>query len=113
MKVIISIFLLSISSCISNQQFQKNQLIGSWKLDNNSAINYPLIVFNKDKSAVFSSRSDTLLRFTFKLKGSTLTLTNVDGINYNCPISKLTYDSLVFDNLLAKKNPQVYLKKGN
>ena len=51
-------------------------LIGEWELNSETQINYPLIEFKSDSTAIFKSKADTIYRYDFILKGDTLILIN-------------------------------------
>jgi hypothetical protein len=97
------------SSKINNNDW--NSLIeGRWRLTIKYQTNYPTIEFTKG-GAVFNSLADTIYGFSCTLKKSDLIL--FDGVNpkKHNRIIKLTKDSLIFENLLEYKTPQVYIRE--
>jgi hypothetical protein len=111
-KVILYLFLSLLYSCGSSKKNYKdwNQSIeGKWKLTVGYQVNYPKIEFTKG-GAVFYSLADTVYGFSCRMIKSDLIL--FDGINPETHnrIKKLTQDSLVFENLLEHKSPQVYIR---
>ena len=105
--------LLLLYSCVTSKTNQNdwNELIeGNWRLTVKYQTNYPTIQFTKG-GAVFNSLADTIYGFSCTLKRKDLIL--FDGINPKTHnrIIKLTQDSLIFENLLEHKTPQVYIRE--
>lgn len=91
-------------------QVESGCLQGKWELKGDeSQINYPILSFNKDSSAVFSSRADTLYRFNYSIKKNYLILRSTSTPEVTrWEILRLSKDELVFKNLFEHKEKQVY-----
>lgn len=104
--------LLPFVSCSSstNKIVEHETLIGEWELNSETQINYPLIEFYSDSTAIFRSKADTLYRYNFKLKEDSLILINNSNIISVNKILVLNDKQLVFDKLIEHKNKQTYKK---
>ena len=108
MKVFL--ILIIVFGCTTTKTRVSNSICGTWVLVNKKAINYPEISFNKDFTAVFKSKGDTIYRFTYPLKDLEIVLTDLNGKKESCEIIELTNNKLVFNGLLNNKGRQVYEK---
>lgn len=110
MKLTIGLYLMIVlfTQCAENKSnhFEQPQILGEWRL-NTDQINYPLLRFDIDSSAVFSSRGDTIYYYIYYIKGDTLMLNNA----YGGRIKTLTKEDLVFYDLLENGDEQVYAKE--
>lgn len=109
MKVFL--ILIVVFGCTTTKTRMSNSICGTWILSNKKAINYPEISFNKDSTAVFKSKGDTIYRFTYTLIDYEIVLTDLNGNKKSCEIIELTNNKLVFNGLLKNKGRQVYEKK--
>ena len=85
-------------------------LVGEWALNSETQINYPLIEFKSDSTAIFKSKADTIYRYNFVLKGDTLILINSFNVKSINKINFLNNQKLIFNKLLEHKTRQVYKK---
>jgi len=91
---------------------KKNELIvGEWILEDSSAINYPEIIFNKDSTAIFTSKGDTIFRFIYEVDKSFLYLKDMNGMKEKYKFVTLNRNSLVFNNFRENHTKQVYKRK--
>jgi hypothetical protein len=105
---------ISLCCCKSTTTYKEvafKSIKGSWILITESpTLNYPGIAFRDNNSAVFSSFGDTIYYFKYALKMNDLILEDGEKkISHNI-IAKLTYDTLVFKNLLEHRTAQVYIR---
>ena len=86
---------------------------GKWELkDNKNQINYPILYFKEDSTAIFTSRADTVYRFKYSFKNDYIILKNTFTPEITeWKILRLSNDELVFKSLLEHKDKQVY-KRG-
>ena len=102
---------LPIQSNVSGQ-IQSKQLFGKWVLkDKLEQINFPIIFFNEDSSAIFNSRADTLYRFTFLCADSNLVLRDINNRLTYWRIKQISKTKLVLDGLFENPGHQVYLRR--
>jgi hypothetical protein len=101
---------LLLTACIVAQH--PLPIVGSWVNTNQAAINYPTVTFTSTE-AVFTSRGDTVYRFSYTLDQQThiLWLTDRTGKRQAAKIVKATVDSLVFTRLWVVDSPQRFVKK--
>jgi hypothetical protein len=113
---IIIVFLLMPPCAFSFAKNKNNKLIfGKWILSNNKKlqVNYPILYFNTDSTAIFCSRGDTIYRFKYKIYKKCLILIDINGIETRCPIKEISCQNLVFFNLLKHKTIQYYRRSLN
>lgn len=113
---IIIIFSLMLPCAFSFTQNKNDELIlGKWILSNNQKlqVNYPILYFNTDSTAIFCSRGDTIYRFNYKIHKKCLILIDINGIEMKCPIKEISCQNLVFFNLLKHKTIQYYRRSPN
>ena len=104
--------LLALLGCATTEQHKEtNSIQGSWVLQDQDAINYPQIIFNKDSTAIFKSKGDTIYRFTYFLQGANLILQDNTGNQEIYEILRLSRDSLVFNSLRENRSHQIYIKE--
>ncbi len=111
-KLIIHFIFLLFIGCSSpiHKVIDYKILIGEWKLESDTQVNYPLIEFRADSTAIFSSRGDTLYRYNFILKGDTLLLKDIFNNELINTINFLNNKQLIFDKLLEHETKQTYTK---
>jgi len=98
-----------LSSCThaeKTEKIQARQIQGTWYLNQWNL--YNKLYFGKDSTAVFDNHIDTLYRFTYEVKSNDLVLRDSDGNISHNTIGELTNDTLIFKNLLRKKEAQKY-----
>ncbi len=117
MKQLIKIiFLLTFlfDGCSSNAQKENKKLIGKWELNEKEfQVNYPILYFNSDSTAIFTSRGDTIYRFKYLFKSETLFLKDLNCKETSWKINKLNNEQLVFEKLFENLKPQYYIKVPN
>lgn len=106
MRILIILFLL-ISCDKTPKQF--SSILGEWILTT-SQINYPIIQFNSDSTAIFSSRGDTIYRYKYYVQDDFLYLIDNEKNKNQFKIEKLDSLNLVFSNLLDNNEKQIYVK---
>lgn len=91
-------------------QIETSFLKGEWRLkDRKGQVNYPVLYFNEDSSAVFSSRGDTLYRFKYSIKNDDLVLKSPATQQITrWKILRLSKDDLILKNLFEHNEKQVY-----
>ena len=105
-------FVLVLCSCLSGKPNEKYPFIyGNWTLKNEDNFNYGELLFNKDSSAIFSSRGDTLYRFRFYVVENHIVLKTMEGITEKYKILKLDRNELILNSLREKKSIQYYSKR--
>jgi hypothetical protein len=107
--LLISIF--AFCSCNFNNQNKKTIIYGSWILQNKESINYPEIIFNKDLTAIFKSKADTIYRYYYEFNGSKIILKDLNNKKETYEVLKLNKDSLVFRSLRENLSQQIYIKR--
>jgi len=98
--------LISCTHAEKTEKIQADKIAGSWYL--NQWDLYNKLYFDKDSIAVFDSHIDTLYRFIYEVKLNDLILRDANGNISHNTILELKSDTLIFKNLLDKKNIQRY-----
>jgi hypothetical protein len=88
------------------EKIQADKIQGTWYL--NQWDLYNKLYFDDDSTAVFDNHIDTLYRFTYKVKSNELVLRDANGNISHNTILELQNDTLIFKNLLVKKDIQRY-----
>lgn len=92
-----------------NVRHDFKEIVGCWQLvDPANEVNYPKICFERDSSAIFSSRGDTLYAFKLKAVDTHLHLADVFGEVFSFPIHYLGKDSLVFKDIMTGGGVLIY-----
>jgi hypothetical protein len=106
-----AIFLLcSCGLTKKSQEILNKNIQGFWNVQKHSNTFYYGLEFDSS-GANFYTTGDTILRFVYEFKRKNLlTLRDQDGIETSNKIIKLTQDSLIFENLLENKSPQIYIR---
>jgi hypothetical protein len=113
-KIICLLLFLSATSCSTTEQTSSKRLVGKWVLQEKAfQVNYPILYFNTDSSAVFTSHGDTIYRFKFNLQGTKLLLKDVYGKETKWEIKKLCENQLVFGSLFENEKQQIYKREPN
>ena len=111
--IALMLFLFSVS-CNMKGQTDFNKILGKWVLQEKTfQINYPVLYFNTDSSAIFTSHGDTIYRFKFILIDEHLILK--DGYNQETiwKIMELSQSQLVFKSLFENGKRQIYKREPN
>lgn len=98
-----------LSGCTNAEKadkIQADKIQGTWYL--NQWDLYNKLYFGKDSAAVFDNHIDTLYRFIYEVKSHDLVLRDINGEISHNEIIELTNDTLIFKNLLVKKDIQRY-----
>jgi hypothetical protein len=113
-KTICMLLFLSATNCIATEQTISNRLLGKWVLQETAfQINYPILYFNTDSSAIFTSQGDTIYRFKFYLQGTQLLLKDVYGKETKWEIKKIDENRLIFVSLFENEKQQIYKREPN
>lgn len=88
------------------EEIEADKIQGTWYP--NQWDLYNKLYFVNDSTAVFDNHIDTLYRFTYEVKSNALVLRDINGNTFHNTIMKLTRDTLIFKNLLSKKDIQRY-----
>jgi hypothetical protein len=113
-KIFCLLLLLSSTGCSTSEQTYSKKLLGKWVLQEKTfQLNYPVLYFNTDSSAVFTSHRDTLYRFKFNINGTELLLKDVYGKETKWEINKLNENQLIFGSLFENEKQQVYKREPN
>jgi hypothetical protein len=113
-RIIYLVLFLSAIGCNMPEQTGSKKLLGKWVLQEEAfQINYPILYFNTDSSAVFTSHGDTIYRFKFNLRDTQLLLKDVHGKETKWEIKKLSENQLVFGSLFENEKQQVYKREPN
>ena len=110
------IFLLAffLDGCGLKEQKEDGKLLGKWELNEKKfQVNYPILYFNSDSTAIFTSRGDTIYRFKYSLMSENLTLKDLNGVETVWKISKFDGKQLVFEKLFENSKAQRYKKVPN
>lgn len=115
--IIIKIFFISFlffEGCSVTAPKESKKILGKWELtEKEFQVNYPILYFNTDSTAMFTSRGDTIYQFKYFLKSENLILKDLDGKESTWKISVLNEKELVFDKLFENIKPQHYKKVPN
>lgn len=115
--IIIKVFFISFlffEGCSVTVPKESKEIFGKWELtEEEFQVNYPILYFNTDSTAMFTSRGDTIYRFKYLLKSENLILKDLDGKESTWKISVLNEKELVFDKLFENIKPQHYKKVPN
>jgi len=95
---------------VGDKKIENTEILGEWLLIKKQ-INYPMLTFNKDSNAIFSSMGDTVYRFKYYVKDSQLVLRDINGVMSKNVILKLDRDSLIFKSLIKNMKIQSYKHK--
>ena len=107
----IILFLYSCGISQKTQQQLKEKIIGNWNTVQPSQTFYYNLEFNKN-GAVFYTTGDTIMYYAYEFKRKNfLLLRDRNSQKAHNKIIKLTQDSLIFENFLEYKTPQVYVRK--
>lgn len=108
------LFTFMVAGCSITAQKENRKLLGKWELtEKNFQVNYPVLYFNSDSIAIFTSRGDTIYRFKYFIKSENLILKDLNGIETEWIISKLDNNQLVFEKLFENSKEQHYKKVPN
>jgi hypothetical protein len=100
--------------CNMPEQTGLKKILGKWVLQEEVfQINYPILYFNTDSSAIFTSHGDTIYRFKFNIQNTRLTLKDVSGNETRWEIKELNENQLVLESLFENKKQQVYKRGQN
>jgi len=114
---IIKIFFISFlffEGCSVTVSKENKKILGKWELtEEEFQVNYPILYFNTDSTAMFTSRGDTIYRFKYLLKSESLILKDLDDKESTWKISVLNEKELVFDKLFENIKLQHYNKVPN
>lgn len=103
-----AVLIFFLCSC-STKQIAKDDILGEWRLQSKeSPINYPSVSFDKDSSAVLTSRADTIYRYQYRVGDNSIIFKDLDGKESEFKILELNGSTLVFENLFEHKEKQVY-----
>ena len=115
--IIIKIFFISFlffEGCSVMVPKESKEILGKWELtEEEFQVNYPILYFNTDSTAMFSSRGDTIYRFKYLLISENLILKDLEGNESTWKISVLNETELIFEKLFENINPQHYKKVPN
>lgn len=115
--IIIKIFFISFmffEGCSVIVPKESKEILGKWELtEEEFQVNYPILYFNTDSTAMFSSRGDTIYRFKYLLISENLILRDLEGKESTWKISVLNEKELIFEKLFENINPQHYKKVAN
>lgn len=115
--IIIKIFFISFlffEGCSVIVPKESKEILGKWELtEEEFQVNYPILYFNTDSTAMFSSRGDTIYRFKYLLISENLILKDLEGKESTWKISVLNEKELIFEMLFENINPQHYKKVPN
>lgn len=115
--IIIRIFFITFlffEGCNVTIPKESNKILGKWKLtEKDFQVNYPILYFNTDSTAMFTSRGDTINRFKNVLKLENLNLKDLNGKENNWKISVLNEKELVFEKFFENIKPQHYKRVPN
>lgn len=98
--------LSSCSRAEKTEKIQVDKIHGTWYL--NQWDLYNKLYFDKDSTVVFDNHIDTLYRFIYEVKTNDLVLRDINGSISHNTILELKNDTLIFKNLLVKKDMQRY-----
>lgn len=108
------VYFLFFSGCSVTDLKRSNKLLGKWELtEKKFQVNYPILYFNTDSTAMFASRGDTIYRFKYQLRSGKLILKDFIGQESVWKIIKLDGRKLIIDKLFENNNPQHYKKVPN
>jgi hypothetical protein len=115
--IIIKIFFISFlffEGCSVTSLKKSEKILGKWELtEKEFQVNYPILYFNTDSTAMFTSRGDTIYRFKYLLKSENIILKDLNGKESTWKISVLNEKELVFEKLFENIKPQHYKKVPN
>lgn len=97
---------------VKRKYFSEKMLLGKWEL-NKDQVNYPTLFFNKDSTAVFSSKGDTIYEFRYSLQDDQLVLKDISNKRTINSITFLDSSKLIFSNLIEYNTRQEYNRKKN
>ncbi len=115
--IITEIFFISFlffEGCIVTAIKESEKILGKWELtEKEFQVNYPILYFNTDSTAMFASRGDTIYRFKYLLKSENIILKDLNGKESTWKINVLNKKELVFEKLFENIKPQHYKKVPN
>ena len=107
------LFLVAVS-CNMKGQTDFKKILGKWILQETVfQINYPVLYFNTDSSAIFTSHGDTIYRFKFILLDENIILKDANNQETKWKILELTKSQLVFKSLFEHEKKQIYKREPN
>ncbi len=93
-----------------NQHYSSEEIFGEWTLIEDQT-NYPTLQFNKNSTAIFRSKADTMYFFRFNIKDDSLDLLDINNKKVVNKIKTLDSNRLIFYNLLEHNEVQVYKRE--
>lgn len=88
--------------------------MGKWEISNETGtINYVILHFNSDSTAILSSYGDTLFRYSYLIMDDKLNFISMNNLVFSCPIILLSDNELILRDLFENKGDQIYKKAEN
>lgn len=108
------VFLIFFEGCSQTALNESKKILGKWELtEKEFQVNYPILYFNTDTTAMFTSRGDTIYRFKYLIKSENLILKDLNGKESTWKISVLNEKELILEELFENIKPQHYKKAPN